>query len=71
MVALLLLDEVVYCGAKKPLASSRHVTWWIKGAKIRLSFMELFLYGIFRIKKKVTMPRVAEYLVGMCSFEYP
>ena len=36
--------------------------------------MELFymeVYGIFKIKKKVTMPRVAEYLVGMCSFEYP
>ena len=23
------------------------------------------MYGIFRIKKKVTMPRVAEYLVGL------
>ena len=29
------------------------------------------MYGIFRIKRKVTVPRVAEYLVGMFSFEYP
>ena len=29
------------------------------------------MYGLFRIKRKVTMPRVAEYLVRMCSFEYP
>ena len=56
---------------QKPLASSRHVTWWIKGAKI-LDILPRYpanmyrLYGTFfvwrciRIKRKVTMPRVAD-----------
>ena len=70
---------------KKPLASSRHVTWRIKGTKI-LDILPGYpanmyrFYGtffvwrcteLFRIRRKVTMPRVAEYLVGICSFEYP
>ena len=62
---------------KKPLASSHHVTWWIKGAKILdilprsgQYVLAFFIWRWIRIKRKVTMPRVAEYLVGMCSFEY-
>ena len=79
--ALLLLE---WCHArkfKKPLASSRHVTWRIQVLKswvfyldivsVLWNFFRMEMYGIFRIKGKVTMPRVAEYLVGMFSFEYP
>ena len=35
------------------------------------AFFCMEMYGIFRVKRKVTVPRAAEYLLGMFSFEYP
>ena len=67
------------------IISTEAVTWRIKGTKI-LDILPGYpanmyrFYGtffvwrcteLFRIRRKVTMPRVAEYLVGICSFEYP
>ena len=65
MVPLCLLLLLEWRTFKKPLASSRHVTWRIKGAYFYLDIWQIcidfLVWRWIRIKRKVTIPRVADW----------